>query len=78
MPNRAITRGAGKKTRLIRVEILHSVVKFGATANAAITGVSRSLAKGGANYHQALLKAFAEHLLHVTVEARVKTCLLCS
>jgi hypothetical protein len=28
--------------------------------------VSRSLAKGGAKYHRALLKAFAEDLLHIT------------
>ncbi len=60
-------------TRHVGNPNIHSVVEY-----SAITGVSRSLAKGGAKYHQALLKAFAEHLLHVTVEARVKTCLLCS
>ncbi len=60
-------------TRHIPNPNIHSVGEF-----SAFTGVSRSLAKGGANFQQALLKAFAEHLLHVTVEARVKTCLLCS
>ena len=43
---------------------IHSVVEY-----SSITGVSRSLAKGGAKYHQALLKAFAEHLLHESLEA---------
>ena len=43
---------------------IHSVVEY-----SCITGVSRSLAKGGAKYHQALLKAFAEHLLHEGLEA---------
>jgi hypothetical protein len=52
-------------TRHVGNPNIHSVVEYSAT-----TGVSRSLAKGGAKYHQALLKAFAEHLLHVTVEAQ--------
>ena len=43
---------------------IHSVVEY-----SCVTGVSRSLAKGGAKYHQVLLKAFAEHLLHVGLEA---------
>jgi hypothetical protein len=42
---------------------IHSVLEY-----SAVTGVSRSLAKGGAKFHQALLKAFAEHLLHVQFE----------
>jgi hypothetical protein len=33
-------------------------------------GVSRSLARGGAKYHQALLKAFAGHLLGVDIDAQ--------
>ena len=33
------------------------------------TGVTRSLVKGGAKYHQMLLKAFADHLLHVKLDA---------
>lgn len=44
---------------------IHSVVEY-----SSITGVSRSLAKGGAKFHQALLKAFAEHCLHVDLEAQ--------
>jgi hypothetical protein len=47
-------------TRHVGNPNIHSVVEY-----SAITGVSRSLAKGGAKYHQALLKAFAEHLLQV-------------
>ena len=43
---------------------IHSVLEY-----SAITGVTRSLVKGGAKYHQMLLKAFAEHLLHVKVDA---------
>ncbi|HHW4677961.1 MAG TPA: hypothetical protein ACQGQH_00440 [Xylella sp.] len=43
---------------------IHSVLEY-----SAITGVTRSLVKGGAKYHQMLLKAFAEHLLHVKVYA---------
>ena len=44
---------------------IHSVVEY-----SRFTGVSRSLAKGGAKFHQALLKAFAEHCLHVDLEAQ--------
>ena len=44
---------------------IHSVVEY-----SSMTGVSRSLAKGGAKFHQALLKAFAEHCLHVDLEAQ--------
>ena len=44
---------------------IHSVVEY-----SSMTGVSRSLAKGGARFHQALLKAFAEHCLHVDLEAQ--------
>jgi hypothetical protein len=44
---------------------IHSVIEY-----SSITGVSRSLAKGGAKFHQALLKAFAEHCLHVDLEAQ--------
>jgi len=43
---------------------IHSVVEY-----SSMTGVSRSLAKGGAKFHQALLKAFTEHLLRVDLEA---------
>lgn len=43
---------------------IHSVLEY-----SALTGVTRSLVKGGAKYHQTLLKAFAEHLLHVKVDA---------
>ena len=44
---------------------IHSVVEY-----SSMTGVSRSLAKSGAKFHQALLKAFAEHCLHVDLEAQ--------
>ncbi len=43
---------------------IHSVVEY-----SCLTGVTRSLVKGGARYHQMLLKAFAKHLLHVTLDA---------
>ena len=43
---------------------IHSVLEYSAR-----TGVTRSLIRGGAKYHQMLLKAFAEHLLHVNLEA---------
>lgn len=43
---------------------IHSVLEYSAT-----TGVTRSLVKGGIKYHEMLLKAFAERLLHVRVEA---------
>lgn len=43
---------------------IHSVLEYSAS-----TGVVRSLVRGGAKYHQMLLKAFAEHLLHVKVDA---------
>ena len=35
-----------------------------------VTGVSRSIAKGRAKYHRALLKAFARHLLHEAVDVQ--------
>ncbi len=44
---------------------IHSVLEYSAG-----TGVTRSLVRGGAKYHQMLLKAFAEHLLHVAVDAQ--------
>ena len=44
---------------------IHSVMEY-----AMATGVTRSLVKGGAKYHQMLLDAFAEHLLGVKVDAR--------
>jgi hypothetical protein len=44
---------------------IHSVMEY-----AMATGVTRSLVKGGAKYHQMLLGAFAEHLLGVKVDAR--------
>ena len=43
---------------------IHSVLEYSSA-----TGVTRSLVKGGAKYHQMLLKAFAEHLLHVKLDA---------
>lgn len=43
---------------------IHSVLEYSAR-----TGVTRSLIKGGAKYHQMLLKAFSEHLLHVKLDA---------
>jgi hypothetical protein len=44
---------------------IHSVLEYSVA-----TGVTRSLVKGGAKYHQMLLGAFAEHLLHDRVEAQ--------
>lgn len=44
---------------------IHSVLEYSTR-----TGVTRSLVKGGAKYHQMLLKAFAEHLLHTTLDAQ--------
>jgi len=44
---------------------IHSVLEYSTR-----TGVTRSLVKGGAKYHQILLKAFAEHLLHTTLDAQ--------
>ena len=44
---------------------IHSVLEYSTR-----TGVTRSLVKGGAKYHQMLLKAFAEHLLHITLDAQ--------
>ena len=44
---------------------IHSVLEYSSG-----TGVTRSLVKGGAKYHQMLLKAFAEHLLHVKLDAQ--------
>ena len=43
---------------------IHSVLEYSCG-----TGVTRSLVKGGAKYHQMLLKAFTEHLLHVKLDA---------
>jgi hypothetical protein len=44
---------------------IHSVLEYSTH-----TGVTRSLVKGGAKYHQMLLKAFAEHLLHTSLDAQ--------
>ena len=44
---------------------IHSALEYSSS-----TGVTRSLVKGGAKYHQMLLAAFAEHLLDVKVEAQ--------
>jgi hypothetical protein len=44
---------------------IHSVIEY-----SSVTGVSRSLARGGAKYHQALLKTFARHLLGVDIDAQ--------
>lgn len=44
---------------------IHSVLEYSTR-----TGVTRSLVKGGAKYHQMLLKAFAEHLLHTSLDAQ--------
>ncbi len=44
---------------------IHSVLEYSTR-----TGVTRSLVKGGAKYHQMLLKAFAEHLLHTALDAQ--------
>ncbi len=44
---------------------IHSVIEY-----SSVTGVSRSLARGGAKYHQALLKAFARHLLGFDIDAQ--------
>lgn len=52
-------------TRRVGNPNIHSVVEYSAS-----TGVTRSLVKGGAKYHQMLLKAFAEHLLHAHLDAQ--------
>jgi hypothetical protein len=44
---------------------IHSVLEYSSR-----TGVTRSLVKGGTKYHQMLLKAFAEHLLHTSLDAQ--------
>lgn len=44
---------------------IHSVLEY-----SAVTGVTRSLVKGGAEFHRMLLQAFAKHLLHVNVDAK--------
>ena len=44
---------------------IHSALEYSST-----TGVTRSLVKGGAKYHQMLLAAFAQHLLGVKVDAQ--------
>lgn len=52
-------------TRRVGNPNIHSVMEYSMA-----TGVTRSLVKGGAKYHQMLLDAFAKHLLGETVEAR--------
>lgn len=44
---------------------IHSALEYSSS-----TGVTRSLVKGGAKYHQMLLAAFAQHLLGVKVDAQ--------
>lgn len=44
---------------------IHALMEFSSA-----TGVSRSLVKGGAKFHQMLIKAFAEHLLHMQLDAQ--------
>lgn len=51
-------------TRRVGNPNIHSLLEY-----AAATGVVRSLVKGGTKYREMLLKAFAEHLLHVELQA---------
>lgn len=55
-------------TRRVGNPNIHMVMEY-----AVATGVTRSLVKGGAKYHEMLVDAFAEHLLGVKVDAhRIK------
>lgn len=51
-------------TRRVGHPHIHALLEYSAA-----TGIARSIIRGGAKYHEALLTAFATHLLHTKVEA---------